>query len=81
MSRSERRRAAPPDPVRLRQGLTRAQADAIATLEALGWELRFVRRPLFADPIPIVFEKAGARWLVVEGDGRLNESPGFALRE
>ena len=81
MSRSERRRPAPADPAILRRGLTPEQAAAIATLEALGWELRFVRRPLFRDPVPVVFEKAGPRWLVVEGDGRLNESPGFALRE
>ena len=81
MSRSERRRPAPPDPAALRRGLTPEQTAAIATLEALGWELRFVRRPLFRAPVPVVFEKAGARWLVVEGDGQLNETPGFALRD
>lgn len=80
MSR-ERRSPAPPDTVTLRAGLTQEQARAIATLETFGWTLRFVRRPLFRDPVPVLFDKAGSRWLVVDGDGTLDENPGFEIRD
>ncbi len=77
----ERRRAPPPDTASLRAGLTPEQDRAIATLEQLGWSLRFVRRPLFRDPVPVLFERNGERWIAVEGDGRLDENPAFAIRE
>lgn len=77
----ERRSPVPPDDAALRAGLTPAQASAIATLEQLGWALRFVRRPLFRDPVPVLFEKGSRRWLVVNGDGSLDETPGFEIRE
>lgn len=67
-------------PVGLRAGLNRAQLDALATLEQLGWDLRFVRRPMFLDPIPVVFQRDGERFVVVEADGSLNENPGFRIR-
>ena len=77
----ERRSPAPPDTAILRAGLTPAQASAIATLETFGWKLRFVRRPLFRDPVPVLFEKNGSRWIVVDGDGVLDENPGFEIRD
>lgn len=77
----ERRSPAPPDTATLRAGLTPAQTRAIATLETFGWKLRFVRRPLFRDPVPVLFDKAGDRWLVVDGDGALDENPDFEIRD
>ncbi|WP_101927361.1 MULTISPECIES: hypothetical protein [Luteimonas] len=65
----------------MREALTPAQTREIDTLEHFGWELRFVRRPLFRDPVPVLFERAGTRWVVVEGDGTLNENPGFQIRD
>ena len=65
----------------IRAGLTPAQASAIATLETFGWKLRFVRRPLFRDPVPVLFDKTGRRWIVVDGDGVLDENPGFEIRD
>jgi hypothetical protein len=81
MSTSDRRRPDPPDDASLRAGLTREQTAAIATLEALGWSLRFVRRPLFRDPVPVLFQKNSGRWIAVEADGRLDEHPTFAIRD
>lgn len=81
MTTPERRRCQPSDPINLRSGLTPEQTAAIATLEQLGWSLQFVRRPLFRDPVPVLFQKGGERWIAVEGDGRLDENPDFAIRE
>lgn len=76
----ERRRDAPMDPEALREGLTAAQAKALETLEQFGWTLRFVRRPMFMDPVPVAFDRDGEKWVVIEPDGRLNEDPGFRIR-
>jgi len=81
MPGTERRRNAEPDPEALRSGLTPGQLAALETLEAFKWTLRFVRRPMFQDPIPVVFDRHGERWAVLEPDGSLNESPGFRLRD
>jgi hypothetical protein len=45
----ERRRSGVLDTDALREGLTPAQLDALATLEHFQWTLRFVRRPMFHD--------------------------------
>jgi len=81
MHTPDRRKPDHPDAIALRAGLTPAQNRAIATLETFGWTLRFVRRPLFRDPVPVLFEKDGDRWVVVDGDGTLDESPGFEIRD
>lgn len=82
MTESDRRKADAEllSAVGLRAGLNRAQLDALATLEQFGWRLRFVRRPMFLDPIPVVFGEDGERFVVIEADGSLNEQPDFQIR-
>ncbi len=77
----ERRRGAPLDPDALREGLLPAQLKALATLEQFGWTLKFVRRPMFLEPVPVAFNRDGDRWVVIEPDGSLNENPGFKIRD
>lgn len=77
----ERRRGAPLDPDALREGLTPAQLKALVTLEQFGWTLKFVRRPMFLDPVPVAFDRKGEKWVVIEPDGSLNEEPGFKIRD
>ena len=50
------------------------------TLEHFGWQLRFVRRPLFRDPIPVLFDRSGERYVVLQPDGSLDESQTLKLR-
>ncbi|MEG2804499.1 hypothetical protein [Stenotrophomonas sp.] len=78
MTTPERRQ--PPDPVQLRAGLTAEQRQAVDTLEHFGWQLRFVRRPLFRDPIPVLFDRTGERYVVLQPDGSLDESQTLKLR-
>ncbi|MFC3660344.1 hypothetical protein [Luteimonas notoginsengisoli] len=77
----ERRQRQDPDTATLRAGLTPAQLHALATLEQFGWTLRFVRRPLFRDPVPVVFQRDGRRFVVLEADGTLNEAPDLVIRD
>ena len=76
----ERRGAPADDPAVLREGLGPAQLKALETLEQFGWTLRFVRRPMFLDPVPVAFDRGGDKWVVIEADGTLNENPGFKIR-
>jgi len=78
---SPERRNSPIDQATLRQGLTPAQLAAVETLEHFGWQLRFVRRPLFREPIPVLFDRAGERYVVLQADGSLDDSQTLKLRD
>lgn len=81
MAANERRKSiTAQDQVSLRAGLTPQQLDALATLEQFSWTLSFVRRPMFHDSIPVVISPDGARFVVLEADGAINERPGFKIR-
>ena len=64
----------------LRAGLTPEQLRAVETLEAFKWRLAFVRRPLFRDPVPVMFDRGDTRFVVVRADGTLDENPTLKLR-
>lgn len=67
-------------PVGLRTGLTPQQLDALTTLEQFGWTLKFVRRPLFQDPIAVLFRANSERFVVLRTDGSIDEHPDFKIR-
>jgi len=77
----ERRQSGDLDADALREGLTPAQLSALTTMEHFQWTLRFVRRPMFRDPIPILFHRDGKRYVVLEPDGTLNEAPDLVIRD
>lgn len=68
----DRRKGEKPIPDDLESMLNEAQLIALPALERFGWELRFVRRPLFQDAVPVVFNGEGTSLGVLEEDGRLN---------
>ena len=79
---SERRRPTEPErAAALRRGLTFRQLATLATLEGFQWTLAFVRRPLFRDPLPVVFDRGGERHVVIEADGSINEQSGLVVRK
>jgi len=78
MTTPERRK--PIDSAALRDGLTAEQHQAVETLEHFGWALRFVRRPLFRDPVPVLFDRSGERYVVLQPDGSLDESQTLKIR-
>ncbi len=80
VDRERRNQEAQAQAATLRAGLSPEQIRALGTLEAFRWTLRFVRRPMFLDPIPVVFSPQGDRFVILEADGTINENPGFKLR-
>ncbi len=78
MNTPERRKSL--DPALLREGLTPEQSKSVETLEHFGWSLRFVRRPLFRDPIPVLYDSTGSKYVVLNADGTLDESQTLKIR-
>lgn len=77
----ERRAGAKPVPVRMLRELNEAQRLTLASLEKFGWELKFVRRPLFQPMLPVVFDPDHKKFAVIEGDGSLNETIALNVRD
>ncbi len=80
VDRERRRQDAEAHAATLRAGLGQEQLAALRTLEEFKWTLRFVRRPMFLAPIPVLFAPDGSRFVILEADGSINENPGFTLR-
>ena len=83
MHRKERRSNKPLslDPELLSEGLNADQLKTLSTLRHFNWTLKFVRRPMFRDPIPVLVDRERKRLLVIEPDGSINEDPNIALRD
>lgn len=78
----ERRKGVPKlDDATLLAGLTPEQQATIHTMETFHWRLKFVRRPLFKIPIPVLFNREGDRYVVVNEDGTIDENPALKLRD
>ena len=41
----------------------------------------FVRKPLFQEPVPVVFSAEGDKIGILEEDGRINMEPDIKVRE
>lgn len=76
----DRRDTADASTYALRAQLNEAQRQTLSELERFGWEIRFVRRPLFQDPIPVVVDGDRKSFAVLTPAGELDESPGFNFR-
>jgi len=81
MAQAERRTGTHKSGRELRSELNDAQLETLNELERFGWQLKFVRRPLFQPSIPVVFDGDRKRYAVLEPDGTLNEHPAFTIRE
>ena len=80
MHGTERRRTAPAPCRELERNLSTAQLLTLRELENFGWELKYVRRPMFQPVIPIVFDADRSHYAVIESDGALNEHPTITIR-
>ncbi|MGH8122107.1 MAG: hypothetical protein ACREPT_04990 [Rudaea sp.] len=60
--------------------LNAVQAITLVNLERFGWELKFIRRPLFQQVVAVVFDSDRKHYAILEPDGTLNEKPDFDIR-
>ena len=77
MHRKERRsnKPVPLDPEVLSEGLNAAQRKTLSELQHFHWRLKFVRRPMFKDPVPVLFDRDNQRYVVNEPPGAITENP------
>ena len=80
MTQPERRKDEHKSTRELRDELNEAQRDTLAELERYGWQLKFVRQPIFQPSVPVVFDGDRKSYAVLEADGTLNEHPPFDIR-
>lgn len=78
---AERRRAEARPSSILKRELNEDQLLALAELEKFGWELKFIRKPMFQQPVPVVFDSDRRHYAVLRDDGTLDEKPGFDIRK
>lgn len=78
---AERRGDADADTRELRRGLTAQQLHTLDTMSHFGWKLCFVRRPMFQPPVPVAFDRNRERFVVVEADGRIDDTPDLRIRD
>ena len=76
----EKRHAGTDSSWALKRELNDDQRLTLAELEGFGWELKFVRRPMFQDSIPVVLDSQRRNFAVIEPDGTLNERPALNIR-
>ena len=68
-------------PPNLEELLNEAQQQALPGIKYSGWELRFLRRPLFQDPVLVVHNSNDGRTGILEKDGRIRVQANVKVRE
>jgi hypothetical protein len=81
MTVRERRKTEGKPASALKRDLNQDQILALSELEKFGWELKFIRRPMFQQPVPVVFDSDRKHFAVLNADGTLDEAPGFDIRK
>ena len=78
---NDKRKGEQPVPDHFEELLNDMQLRALHQMENFGWELRFIRRPLFQEPVAVVYNAEGSKIGVLESDGRVNMDPDIEVRE
>lgn len=76
----EKRERKKPLPPNVKKFLNDAQQSQLSTIEGFGWNLKFIRRPLFQNPVVVVVSPDGHSVGILEDDGRLNLEPDIEIR-
>ena len=74
------RRKTTPQGRALERDLSFDQVVTLRDLERFGWELKFVRRPPFQNPIPVIFDPDRKHYAVILPDGTLDEAESLNIR-
>ena len=76
----ERRKEDPVGRAKLRAELNEDQRIALSDRERFGWELKFIRHPLFQGSVAVLYDPDRKGYACLESDGTLNEHPTFRIR-
>ncbi len=76
----DKRNSEVPVPDNLKDYLNDVQLLSLRKLEEFGWQLAFIRRPVFQDIVPVVVSHDGKKHGVLEEDGNVNMEPDLVTR-
>ncbi|MCU7919748.1 MAG: hypothetical protein KZQ99_05695 [Candidatus Thiodiazotropha sp. (ex Dulcina madagascariensis)] len=76
----EHRRGERPVPENLDELLNDLQLLALQKVERFGWKLKFVRRPLFQEVVPVISSPNDDKIGVLEMNGEINMDPDTKIR-
>ena len=77
----EKRKGNIPIPENLKEFLNEAQWQALSGIGYTGWELRFLRRPLFQEPVPVVYNTKDGTIGVLDKEGSVILQADIKVRE
>jgi hypothetical protein len=77
----EKRKGDNPIPDNLKMVLNKSQRLALPGMELLGWELRFVRRDLFQEPVLIMHNSIENRMGILDAFGCIKKQGNIKVRE
>ncbi len=61
--------------------LNQKQLSTLQKIEKFGWQLNFVRQPLFEQPVAVIISPKGDKLATLELDGRIKPLPGPDVRK
>ena len=76
----DRRKKQDPIPGNLERILNKIQMTTLLQLESIGWQLWFVRRPLFQPVMPVIYNPSYSFTAIIEEDGSSNIDHGMTFR-
>ena len=77
----EKRTGVKPIPDDLKEVLNEAQWQTMKGVECSGWVLKFVRRPLFQEPLLVLHNPNDDRIWILDKDGRIKIQSNIKARE
>ena len=77
----EKRKGNIPLPKNLKEVLNEAQWQVLSGIEYAGWELRFLRRPLFQEPMLFIQNPNDGRIGILDKDGSIKIQSNIKVRE
>lgn len=77
----DKRKNIAPIPEDIEAHLNESQLCRLRSIEGFGWQLKFIRRPLFQIPVIVVVNAEGTELGVLEEDGSLDLEPSIELRK
>ena len=78
---NEKRKGMKPVPENFEELLNEAQLRTLRSIGRFGWQLHFIRRPLFQELVPVLINSESDKCAVLEANGSINEQVNLDIRD
>jgi len=80
LQKKDKRKGQPPIPKNLKDFLTEDQIMSLNSISHFGWEVLFIRRPAFQDPVVVLINSDGRSIGILGDDGKIQVDTDIVLR-